>query len=413
MDTDYLNANTDMMKTYIKERCRLKMLRQLAYCCWLLLCAACAKGGSDTGDRTTPPPDSSGKATAIVQTDLFKKGTEGYSCYRIPAIIRSKKGTLLAFAEARKNGCGDEENIDLVVKRSTDNGKTWSSMIKIWDDGENTCGNPVPIVDESTGDIVLVMSWNLGTDDIGEINNGTSKDTRRVFVTRSTDDGLTWAGATEITASVKDSAWGWFATGPCHGIQLKKGAHAGRLIVPCNYIEVGANRKQYCLVIYSDDQGHTWQRGATTPASYLQPNESTVAELSDGKVMMNMRCGTIKTRVVSVSNDAGASWVDIHPDYTLIEPVCQGSLLAQEVKGVHSLFFSNPASATRDHLSVRMSVDNGATWKKKYTVNEGKAAYSDLVMLPDEQIGIVYETGIANPYEVIRFEVYALDDILK
>jgi sialidase-1 len=372
----------------------------------LLLCIACAKGGSN--DQPTPPLDSTLVVTPLIKTAIFSKGADGYSCFRIPAIIATKKGTLLAFAEGRKNNCTDEGDIDLVLKRSTDNGKTWSSLIKVWDDGDNTCGNPVPVVDQQTGDIVLAMSWNLGTDKIGTINNGTSKDTRRAYVTRSSNDGLTWAPATEITTSVKDPSWGWYATGPCHGIQVTQGAHKGRLVIPCTYIEVGENRKGYSLTSYSDDGGHTWHRGAATPPSYLQPNESTVAELTDGNLMLNMRCN-IKSRVVSVSNDAGNTWSDVQPDYTLPEPICQGSLLSYN----GHLFFSNPASTTRDHMSIRMSTDNGKTWTKKYLVNEGKAAYSDLVMWTDKQIGIFYETGIANPYEEIRFEVYPTTAIFK
>jgi sialidase-1 len=145
---------------------------------------------------------------------IFSNGTNGYSCYRIPAIVRTKNGTLLAFAEARKKNCKDEGDIDLVLKRSSDNGKTWGAQIMVWDDGDNTCGNPAPVVDQRTGAIHLLMTWNKGEDHIREINQGTSVDTRRVYVTQSSDDGIHWAAAREITAAVKRDNWDGTLPGP-------------------------------------------------------------------------------------------------------------------------------------------------------------------------------------------------------
>ena len=167
---------------------------------------------------------------------LFKSGTEGYQCFRIPAIVTTTEGTLLAFAEGRKKGCSDTGNIDLVMKRSEDNGKTWSNLLVIRDDGENVCGNPAPVVDESTGTIHLLSTWNLGEDPEKKIIEGNSKDTRRVFVMESGDDGKSWSSPLEITSSVKQDHWTWYATGPCHGIQLKEGPHRDRLIIPCDHI---------------------------------------------------------------------------------------------------------------------------------------------------------------------------------
>ncbi len=95
---------------------------------------------------------------------IFEKGEKGYSCYRIPAIVKTTKGTLLAFAEARKNSCSDTGNIDLVLRRSSNDGATWGEMVMVWDDGENTCGNPAPVVVEETGKIILLMTWNNGAD---------------------------------------------------------------------------------------------------------------------------------------------------------------------------------------------------------------------------------------------------------
>ena len=158
----------------------------------------------------------------LPQHDLFVAGEDGYHTYRIPALITSKKGTLLAFCEGRKSGRGDSGNIDLLLRRSTDGGKTWSPQQTVWDDGKNTCGNPCPVVDQQTGVIWLLLTWNRGDDDERQIIAQTSKDSRRVFATASEDDGRTWLPPREITQDVKRKDWTWYATGPGNGIQLAR-----------------------------------------------------------------------------------------------------------------------------------------------------------------------------------------------
>src|SRR6266478_1740107 len=198
-------------------------------------------------------------------TDVFVSGAAGYHTYRIPAIVVSTNGTVLAFCEGRKNSRSDTGKIDLLLKRSTDGGKTWSAQQIVRSDGDNVCGNPGPVVDETTGVVWLLMTWNLGADGEREINNGTSKDTRRAFVTHSADDGVTWTKPQEITASVKKADWRWYATGPVNGIQLTRGTHKGRLVIPCNHTELNSSGQPVSRahVIYSDDHGATWQLGGS------------------------------------------------------------------------------------------------------------------------------------------------------
>ncbi len=378
----------------------------LSFC--LLTVGGCQPSIGEEAELASPdtPP-------AVVRPEslpyIYSSGTEGYHCFRIPALVKTKDGTILAFAEARKNNCSDEENIDLVVKRSKDDGKTWSPMEIVWSDGENTCGNPSPVVDLATGTIHLLMTWNLGEDDIGEINKGISKDTRRVFYTASTDDGETWAEPKEITESVKKPEWGWYATGPVHGIQLQHGPYKGRLVIPCDYIEIGPDREGYSHVIWSDDEGATWHLGGITPQPGV--NESTVAELPDGQLMLNMRSHE-GVRMVAISEDGGATWTHMRGDQSLVEPTCQGSLLSHASATGTVLFFSNPASQTRDHMTIKKSTDHGQTWPQAYEVYAGPSAYSDLVMLSEETLGILYEAGVEKPYEGIAFEAIALDSIL-
>jgi len=192
--------------------------------CISLLCADAVEGGE------------------IMQNDVWQAGKDGYNTYRIPALAITAKGTVLAFCEGRKSGKGDAGNIDLLLKRTTDGGKTWSEQQVVWDDGDNTCGNPSPVVDRETGAIWLLSTWNRGDDREPQIINQQSKDTRRVYVTSSSDEGLTWASPKEITSDVKATSWTWYATGPGAGIQMAKGAHAGRLVIPCDHIEAGTKK---------------------------------------------------------------------------------------------------------------------------------------------------------------------------
>lgn len=352
---------------------------------------------------------SSVKCTGNSQPDsltyLFRSKTMGYNTFRIPAIITTMKGTLLAFAEGRKNGSSDTGDIDLVMKRSEDSGKTWSELKIIWDNGENVCGNPAPVQDKTTGTIYLLSTWNLGTDREPDIIIETSKDTRRIFVLVSSDDGRTWSDPREITASVKKSNWTWYATGPCHGIQIGKGKYANRLIIPCDHIESVTN-KYYSHVIYSDDHGKTWELGGTTPQD--QVNECTVAEISGGKLMLNMRNydRALKSRKVTISVDGGLNWNNIYSDTTLIEPICQASLFTfypskrQPVK----LLFLNPADKnSRKNLTLKVSSDEGRSWSFSKVLHAGPAAYSDLTRLPGGDIGCLYEAGYKTPYEGIVF----------
>lgn len=336
---------------------------------------------------------------------LFESGEEGYECFRIPAVVTTTHGTVLAFAEGRKRGCSDTGDIDLVLKRSVDNGETWSELIVIWDDGENVCGNPAPVIDEVTGTIHLLSTWNLGSDHERDIIDGKSVDTRRVFVENSMDDGLTWSEPQEITSSVKADNWSWYATGPCHGIQLRNGPAKGRLLIPCDHIEAGS-KKYYSHSIYSDDHGKSWKRGGTTPQD--QVNECTIAELPGGRVMLNMRNydRSQKSRKIAFSEDGGVTWGAIASDTALIEPICQASMLSvftEEGRGF-TLYFLNPAHKTkRRNITLRTSTDQGVSWSGSMVLHAGPGAYSDLTLLNNGNLGCLFEAGISSPYQGIVY----------
>lgn len=319
-------------------------------------------------------------------TVVWTAGQEGYHTFRIPAAIVAPDGTLLAFCEGRKNSRSDAGDIDLVVKRSNDGGKTWGKLRIISDDGENTIGNPCPVVDAASKTIWLPFCRNND----------------RVFVTKSADNGVTWSQPVEITADVKLPAWSWYATGPGCGIQTK----SGRLIVPCDHKQ---NRVQHSHVFFSDDHGSTWKLGGALPAD---TDECQVVERDDGSLLINMRSYHKKNRrAIATSSDGGKTWSPLRHDTALIEPVCQASLIRiphrQGVSGTW-LLFSNPASTARAKMLVRLSQDGGATWPRAGLLHAGPAAYSALVVLPDGSVGCLYERGDKHPYETIAFARFSL-----
>lgn len=364
-------------------------------------------------------PAATGEAVSshkLQQTDLFTSGTNGYHTYRIPALIVTRKGTLLAFCEGRKKSRSDSGDIDLLLKRSEDAGKTWSRQQVVWDDSGNTCGNPCPVVDQQTGSIWLLMTWNRGDDRESAIKKNTSKDTRRVWVSRSDDDGDTWSKPLEITDTAKRPEWRWYATGPGVGIQLRKGPWKGRLVIPCDHSLVlpddpdGYNSH----VIISDDHGKTWRIGGV-----IRPkvNECQVVELADGTLMINMRNydRSRTTRAVATSTNGGITFSKVTHDPVLVEPICQASFLRYTLRPDHDrnrLLFSNPAHPERGNrrdMTVRMSYDEGRTWPVSKVLYPGPSAYSCLTVLPDADIACLYEAGDKNPYEKIVFARFTPD----
>jgi len=322
------------------------------------------------------------------RVDVFTSGSEGYHTYRIPALLVSKKGTLLAFCEGRKTGRGDHGDVDLVLKRSTDAGKTWGPLALIYEEGDTTkvtIGNPCPVVDQATGTIWLPFN----------------RENDAVLITHSTDDGVTWAKPREITKDVKLPGWGWYATGPGVGIQMTRGPHAGRLVIPCDHKRpIEGKTVTFSHVIYSDDHGRSWKLGSPVAP---HTNECQVAELTDGSLLINMRNYVGKDggqpengnrRAVARSRDGGATWEPVRYDAALIEPVCQASFMRWTWgdNGKSRLLFSNPATTTRrEKMTVRVSDDDGATWSASTVLYEGSSAYSCLTVLPDGRAAIIYE----------------------
>lgn len=349
---------------------------------------------------------------------LFTSGENGYDTYRIPALVQANNSTLLAFCEGRKTGSGDSGNIDIVMKRSTDYGKTWSDQQVLWNDGTNTCGNPCPVVDRTTGEIFLLLTHNLGQDHESAIIRKTAESTRTVWVMSSKDNGMTWSIPREITGTTKDPSWGWYATGPGNGMQIENGPRKGWLVIPCDHSYddengnvQGGDFEYGSHTIYSSDHGKTWQLGGV-----IRPkvNECAVVEIGtddskNGTLLMNMRSyfGDHR-RSQALSYDGGLSWTEPRPVDELVEPVCQASMIRHDRFKLNQesiLLFLNPASTTTRHnMSIRISEDDGKTWPYIQTLNTGPSAYSSMVELPG-QVGILYEAGESNPYENVIFHL--------
>lgn len=359
----------------------------------------------------------------IFRKDVFTAGENGYHTFRIPAIVRAKDGTLLAFCEGRRINSKDSGDIDILLKRSKDNGMTWGPIQVIAENGPDAAGNPCPVVDETTGTIWLPFCKNLAADHERDFVHHTSRGKRTVWMTRSEDHGETWTEPKEITSDVTFKEGGAYATGPGIGIQIRHGKYAGRLVIPCQHsyddpqgnffkgpFETGSH------VIYSDDHGKTWRLGGT-----IRPkvNECQVVELFDNKgtLLMNMRSYFGRNlRAQSISFDGGATWSVPKDVPDLVEPVCQGSILRwedSESKDGGLLLFSNPAAVKRRKLTVKVSRDGGSTWSQGLELHSGLSDYSCLVALPDREVGCLYENGDEKPVERITFARFPVDLLLR
>ena len=364
------------------------------------------------------PGVAAAQASGFDRRAVFSAGDGGYHTFRIPALLPTDGGVLLAFAEGRRFGRGDSGAIDLVFKRSTDSGASWSALQVLWSDGSNTCGNPCPVVDSRTGRILLPMTWNPGEDNGRDLHRGTGKGTRRVYLAHSDDDGATWSSAREITHRAKRPDWWWYATGPGVAVQVRNGEHSGRIVVPANHTSETDGYAAHAIL--SDDGGESWRTSSViAPAC----NESQVAELSDGRLMMNCRSQSFTNeertgyRAIAFSSDGGETWTPPRPDAHLGDPQVQASLIRYSWPGEDGpgrLLFSNPAPPVsrergqRVRMTVRSSLDDGRTWPVERLIHGGPAAYSCLARLHDGSVGLLYEAGSEGPYEAIQLARFSI-----
>jgi sialidase-1 len=346
---------------------------------------------------------------------VFISGTEGHKSYRIPAVISLPNGDLLAFAEGRVQGSGDFGDINIVLKRSSDKGKTWSALQFVAEFDTLQAGNPAPVVDVTDPQYPqgrIFLFYNTGNNHEGEVRKG--KGYKQVWYKTSVDGGHSWSAATDITIQVHrpkqaltnpsynfPEDWRTYANTPGHAMQFQTGKYKGRIFIAANH-SAGDPQKQATDYdahgFYTDDHGKTFHLGSSlnVPGS----NESMATEISKGRLMMNSRNqkGDIRQRIVSISNDGGATWDTSYFDKNLPDPVCQGSILTIGKKGKKNILaFCNAADEkNRDNLTLRISFDDGNTWKKNFVIDKAgnikdNAAYSDIIKLSASEIGVLYE----------------------
>ena len=342
----------------------------------------------------------------IEKIDLFVAGDHpAYSLYHIPGVVVTAKGTVLTWCEARKRAAGvsDWDDIRILLRRSTDDGKTWSAAKSIADVPGPKEKNPFALKmknvdpnDVTYNNPVLIADRN------GTVHMLFCLEYMRVFYQRSSDDGMTFSRPTEITAAFeafkKHYDWKVLATGPNHSIQLKN----GRLIVPV-WLSTGAggnaHRPSVTATLYSDDQGKNWQAGdIAVPCTeeWINPNETVAIELNDGRVMLNVRSESkAHRRLITTSPDGATQWSTPKFDEALLEPICMAGIVRYNHEGESAILFSNPhnlevakgkpepgKSRARRNVSVKLSHDEGQTWPINKCIEEGPSMYSDLAVTP-------------------------------
>ena len=364
---------------------------------------------------------SSGAQPVLIKSDVFKAGAEGYALYRIPGIVVTRQGTVLAYCEARRTGKSDWDTIDILLRRSMDGGKTWSDARKIADVPGPKSRNPALMnYRGAKPDDVTYNNPVAIADRNGSVHFLFCLEYMRCFYMRSDDDGIIWSRPVEITGAFDRfrPEWDWkvLATGPGHGIQLKN----GRLVVPV-WLSTGAaggnaHRPSVTATLFSDDSGKTWQRGdiaVPNTGDWVNPNETVLVQLTDGRVLLNVRSeSTNHHRLVTTSMDGATGWSRPRFDAALVEPICMASIvrLTETPSGKRNrIIFANPhhlaradgkeapgRGRDRKNLSLKLTYDECATWPVSKVLEPGVSAYSDLAVARDGTILCLYERGAGS-----------------
>lgn len=340
-------------------------------------------------------------AMLFQRQDLFSRDSGGYTMYRIPGICVSPGGVALAHAEARYGRGGDWDKIDIVMRRSYDQGATWDEPRRILDHrdfGDGPLHNVNTIVDSSKGIVHVLFCYGYA----------------RAFTMQSRDDGASFSAPREISPTFEDFRreydWGVLAIGLPNGIRMRQ---SGRLLIPVwlSTSKTTAHRPNRCATIYSDDDGATWQRGELVPDTVPNLNETGIAEMEDGSVLLNMRNGIgVQRRVISRSPDGISGWSIPQLDPQLLEPTCQGTLFRHSwaEDGASRILFCNPDNISgkdakgssifraRRNLTVKLSLDECRNWAHSRVIEPGYAGYSALTVCADGSVLCLFERGEAS-----------------
>ncbi len=326
--------------------------------------------------------------------DVFVSGrldaASPYDTYRIPALCRTRKGTLLAFAEGRRS-VADQAGNALVLRRRKAGTKAWGPLQVVQRGEPHALNNPCALATKGGRVWLMYQRYPHGKAEY-TVEPGFDLDRSCLtFVTHSDDDGASWSEPRNISQSVKGPEARSTASGPGVGIELTRGKAKGRLVFPMNEGDKGGWN---VFAVVSDDGGKTWVRGGSAPkVAGTQPNETQVAELVDGSLLMNARNQAAgRFRLQCRSTDGGLSWDTATPVPELVDPVCMGSVVRLSFKP-DVLAFTNPADPKeRRNGTFRLSIDGGKTWPYAEVLEPGSFAYSSLCPLPKNRVGVLFET---------------------
>lgn len=379
---------------------RIKIrMTDTSICFWLVFCSILFL---QTSTAVCQKPDAENDLKLV---EVFVPKTDGYPAIRIPSIVTTNSGTLLAFAEGRQGG--DHSENDIILKRSEDKGETWSKVQIVNESGKLSLNNPQAVVLDSGRVLLMYQQSSLGE---FKAKPGFGEDSYATFTQVSDDDGKTWSAPKDVTRQTKRAERiTSVASGPGVGIVLKRGQHEGRILMPFNQGPFGDWR---VYAAYSDDDGDSWKMGAVPEEDGKgHANEVQMVELSDGTIMLNARTqgkGTTRHRKVALSKDGGVTWSKLEDDPTLIEPTCQASILRYSWPegGKSRILFCNPATQkSRSAGLLRMSEDEGETWTWSKEVYSGQFAYCCLTKMLDGRVGVLFEK---DGYKTISFAAVAI-----
>ncbi len=354
-----------------------------------------------------------GAAAEPEKVDVFVSG-DGYPVYRIPSLVCTPKGTLLAFCEGRTGD--DQSATDMALKRSLDGGTTWLPMQVLVQAAPEAAMDPTAVIDQTTGEIVLVYDrWPEipEGEELGEHKRspGLGRDSITTWIMTSKDDGVNWSTPIDITAMTKQADWTETGHGPGLGIQTR----SGRLVIPCFETRPVGGKwgTSWNFIIYSDDHGKTWQMSDNEVGPNV--NESQVVELTDGTLWLNMRTAHRKdSRAGATSKDGGKTWSDLCDIPELPDAGCQASLLRYtwpDRDGSKSrILYSKGATPDRRVGTIRVSYDEAKTWPVAKVVCEDYFGYSCLTAMPDGTIGCLFETANCSKITFTKFSLEWLTD---
>lgn len=357
-------------------------------------------------------------AEILGQSDAMVAGVGGYNVYRIPGFAVAQDGSLLLFAEGRPSGSdpGAAGDIDIVYRRSTDSGQTWSPLSVLHQANNFDYSDPRVVVDHVNGSVHLqYVQWPTGCGQTC-VPSGLGDNSSVIFHQSSNNNGVTWSGPVNINAQVKDPSWGSLNPGPGLGIQLKwqdsDPTRNGRLIIPAHQRPPSYRG----VALYSDDGGATWAHGSGVTPNFV--DESEVIELTNGDLLWDGRQGSGSVRNRSISTDGGNTWGQAHQGDITITAV-DSALVRYSAKrdgdDRDRILFSGPlgsnigAGNSRDNIGVWTSYDEGKTFINPVQIQSGSAAYSVIDKLPNGSIGLVYEIN----HQTIRYVNFDLAELEK